>query len=403
MKPQDVSDMGRNTALYRALVEQALAEGKNLMAMLIQSTRLALHDRESSTRNTRDLHVLMSARQQLNTYEPVLLERFPSLLETEFLASEQGDSVQNLKAVHFDQLELMDESRLSECVELARLLQTVSLAVELNLSEFNPLMSALAGQSAVRADLNPLRPEKYAQALHKVVLQMRLSDPARQDWLWHMGEALGKELNAFYAQLIDQLVTQGVQPVAFAMKPQSQDGGRGRAVGAASAPALSQGANNGRWPPPNEFVGRSQSTAPKDESLLTLEKLRRLLSGELEAQERQQQPESFAQRFSREFEAINPAVEPEPADFHATVPAAFEALQEMNQIDQIMQRIGSRNASKIEARPVAGQPLDQPVSGPTYSLGQALSLEVVALMVDNIANDDRLLAPIQKIIKNLER
>lgn len=139
---------------------------------------------------------------------------------------------------------------------------------------------------------------------------------------------------------------------------------------------------------------------------MTLDKLRRLLSGELDAPQVPLSPmEQFAQRFSREFEVDNPPNPTSAAEFDATVPAALEALKEMQQVDEVVQRLQQRRV----AAPVPVPADDNSVEGVRAHLrshsrgvGQSLSLEVVTLMVDNIARDGRLLPPIQQLIRKLE-
>ena len=144
--------------------------------------------------------------------------------------------------------------------------------------------------------------------------------------------------------------------------------------------------------------------------LLTLDRLRRLLLGEFNdaaAPAETHAPandsqESFADRFAREFEDPEqglPHIDPPATDFAMTVPAAFEALQEMNQVGQMMERLGTPRtpaAPGADGDPAAAQ------RAQVQGLGQALSMEVVALMVDNIARDTRLLWPVQQFIRALE-
>jgi hypothetical protein len=85
------------------------------------------------------------------------------------------------------------------------------------------------------------------------------------------------------------------------------------------------------------------------------------------------------------------------------VPAALDALEEMNQVDQAMQRLAERQAgagSHVGAAPretVRGQ-----LRHDARGVGQVLGLEVVGLMVENIAKDPRLLPPVQKAISDME-
>ena len=88
------------------------------------------------------------------------------------------------------------------------------------------------------------------------------------------------------------------------------------------------------------------------------------------------------------------------ASFSDTVPAAFEVLQEMKQVGTVMQRIAQRQSAPAPAGE-GGDEREQLRRSAT-SVGQALGLEVVHLMVDNLAHDARLLAPVQDAVRQLE-
>jgi hypothetical protein len=77
---------------------------------------------------------------------------------------------------------------------------------------------------------------------------------------------------------------------------------------------------------------------------------------------------------------------PPPTDFSKTLPAAVDALESMKQaqVDLVVQRARARQAAG------AGHP------------AQALAQEVVGMMLDNIAGDTRLLAPVRQCVRELE-
>lgn len=421
MKPAEVQAPGLQPPLYRTVVDEAMNAGQAIMETLIRTARRAMHDQEASARTVRERQRLVEARQYLNKYESVMVERYSSALHGAFLA---GDSLAHAVAsatVHFDQLELMDDAQVMDRVELARAEQVVMLAVEPSLAVFNPVMCAAAGFSTVRADRNPVRAEIFVRVLQTVVSQMQLSAAVREDLMWHMSDALGKTLAALYARLTAQLQAQGVQAAGYAVRHTS---GGSDYVNSGQASHCPDSVNANAQPvflspetimkaPPGlaadvraNRVSRTRRTSVShDETLLTLEKLRKLLSGELDQVDVTLEPESFAAQFSREFDDAARDSEPAASDFHATVPAAFEALKEMRQIDQVIERISTRKAMRIETPESVSGSLSAVRSTLRHSaqgLGQALSLEVVTLMVDNIANDERLLGPVQDIVKSLE-
>ena len=277
----------------------------------------------------------------------------------------------------------MDETQITDSVERARARQILVTAVEGPLADLDALVCATLGLPQVLPERNPLRPDVFLQALQAVVAQMQVTAQVRHDWMGPLAQALGNELRTLYAAQIEQLKHGGVQPVGYARR--LADG----QVVVVSPPA--GGASPG-FAADTDLSAAASHADPR----LTLESLRRLLLGEFSDQAATSAPapdaashEGFSERFAREFDHPDalPAIDPPATDFAATVPAAFEALQEMNQVGQMMERLGTPAAAP---------------RSPAQSLGQALSTEVVALMVDNLARDTRLLWPVQQFIRALE-
>lgn len=406
MNPAAPSATGAHAALYQRAIQDAVAHSGHLLERVIESTRQSLQAREDLARTPGERHSVMDARQHLTRLTFVLCERFPAALQQTLTegAVQKQKSTRSLFAVHFDELELMDESQINDSVERARAGQVVAEAVQAPLADLNALLSAVQGQTTVSADHNPLQPQLYLQALQAVVGQMQVSEQVRRDWMWHLAQALGHELRALYLELISRLQEGGVQPAGYAVRQASGDyvymkptGPHGHAPGFGPETAAGRAENAFAAP------GLPAATVAHDESLLTLDRLRRLLAGELSDAPSPSPEESFSDRFAREFEGPGSLSDLPPTDFDITVPAAFEALQEMNQVDHMVQRLGAQrqpNAPDAVSTPnSAGR---DAMRSTTTGLGQALSLEVVALMVDNIAHDGRLLWPVQQLVKELE-
>ncbi len=420
MTTDALSASGPHAGLYQTVVNDAIAHADHLMARVVESTRRALQAREDQAHTVGERHALVEARRQLNKLDPVLCERYPKALKQVLSDGVSQEVSRSLFTVHFDQLELMDEAQVSESVERARAQQLVVTAAEAPLADLNALVCAAQGLSAVNPERNPLRPELYVQALQSVVSQMQVSHLVRRDWMWHMADGLGRELRALYLELIAQLQAGGVTPASYAIRQSSGAyayvGPVATGAGAGQAPGFGPESAPWRQEAPVQAGTHSAGVPTRadgvvpvakvhDESFLTLDRLRRLLVGELGDARSPSFAESFAEKFSREFDAQTTEHEAPVSDFHVTVPAAFEALKEMNQVDRMMERLGTQRTRV----PAPGQSGAAPA--PTVSaapgrgglgLGQALSLEVVALMVDNIARDGRLLAPVQQLVKQLE-
>ena len=389
----------RHQALYRATVQEAAAGGHMLMGKLVASARLALQTREAACRDLREREALTQSAMQLRNWEAKLCERYPHALLDAFTQPEavkkKGSQVGT--DVGFDELELMDEVQVLTSVTLARTQQVAMLAAEASLTELNTLICSTLGLGVVVAERNPLRPQIYVNALKAVVEQTALPPAMQLDWLNAMGTTLGEELRAMYVQLCAALRGQGVEGAGYVVVQTLGAGGGVRGVGRGIAQNLQPA------PAPAAVL---QPVPVKDATLLTLDKLRRLLSGELDAQDQLSPMEQFAQRFSREFEAGNGAIAaPEAAEFDATVPAALEALKEMQQVDEVVQRLQKRRVAAPTVPPTGDSSVEAvraQLRSQSRGVGQSLSLEVITLMVDNIARDGRLLAPVQQLIRRLE-
>jgi len=399
--PSATAPTGSIVAPQQRIVQIALTQARPVVERVIETTRMSLQARLDSARTPGEHHAMQEARQQLVRLASVMAERYPDALRKaldEDTAQGEDKPTRSLFTVNFDDLELMDEAQINDSVERARARQVLVTAVEGPLADLDALVCAAQGLPRVQPEHNPLRPDVFLQALQSVVSQMQVTPQVRHDWMGLMAQALGAELRSLYLAQIDQLKQSGVKPVGYAMRQATGD-----VVYVAPAEA---GVSPGFAADNDLYVASTSAGDP----LLTLDRLRRLLLGEFNdaaapAETRapaNDSEESFADRFAREFEDPAqglPHIDPPATDFAMTVPAAFEALQEMNQVGQMMERLGTPRppaAPAADGHPTAVQ------RAQVQGLGQALSMEVVALMVDNIARDTRLLWPVQQFIRALE-
>ena len=145
---------------------------------------------------------------------------------------------------------------------------------------------------------------------------------------------------------------------------------------------MSPTTNTGLWNPENA----TQSTVAR--TMLTLDKLRRLLSGELDP---------------------NPAAGGR-MDFSHTIPASFEALQDMKLVEPMMRRLSDRASKTVAAvlkkadpaAPVVDMLAQEKDQVQRKKLGVQLGKEVVLLMLDNLMQDKRLLPAVRNSLKAME-
>lgn len=391
-------------ALYQSTIEEAAAGGQAIMAKLVMAVRKSLQARLQTVRDLREREVHEASLRHLHAQEAGLCQQYSKALLAAFSGPVLAPkaAVLSLSEVQFDQLELMDEVQVQESVSMARAQQVALLAAEASLVELNTLICATLGLATVRPERNPLRPEVYLRALKLVVERAPVPASMRLDWITTMGGGLGVELRDLYTRLAANMRTQGVVAAGYAVVPTAGGG----AVGSGRTPVsgLSYGvAGSAEREAQIEAEMRNRRAA--DPALLTLDRLRKLLSGELEASAAASpRVAAFAHQFSQEFEGEEMLAQASrDPGYAATVPAALEALTEMKQVDRVVQRLEQRRTAPVRmAQAGATQKACEAIRRTATGVAQALSLEVVNLMVDNIAHDPRLLAPVHELVRSLE-
>ena len=429
--PSDQTPSALSLAHHRALVEDAVAGAGDLMGELVAAAVLALRVREKAAFDIRARDAFAASAERLQREEGALRAQYPKSLLGAFSQAEHSQNVVYSLAptLDFDQLELMDELQAEESVAIARVQQSAMLATDTSLAELNTLVCSALGLDSVRPERNPLRPRVYVDALKSTLDRVDAPESMRLQWLTGMGAALGKELSERYVQVSAQLRSQGVASASYAV-PQAYNGNTdvtaaSKAFGVGvTAPSADRrqpdgfGARVGDRTSPSVGDRREQNSGSlgfqgrlpaartgTDDTLLTLDKLRRLLKGELDQTHGSETVEGFADHFSREFESESMPVDAVPTGFDATVPAALNALKEMQQLDHVVRRLEERKALRAvgsETLQADDNPVRVALQGQVKGVAQALSVEVVKLMVENIARDRRLLGPVQQLIRELE-
>ena len=379
--------------IYQSLLESAARTSAGMLSQVLGMARKTLRTEVSMARGFLERDQLELSVKLMESHTSSLCERFPAILLEVFRShgdTQTKSGVLGEQALHLDQLELMDESQVQERVELARMLQHVLLDAELALPEFNSFVCALMGLDRVSPEHNPLRPDSYVKALQQLMNEMRVPTQVRAIWLRHLSAPLGSALREAYLQWSEQLRSQDVRRVGFNVIRTPE--------------VVAEVVDHGR----SGRAERAVWTPEYRQTVLTLDKLRQLMSGHLDGPP-DNPKEAFSKQFAREFEqgkapAGAPEHGPETA-FQTTVPAALDALQEMQQIDTVVLRMQQRPAAPkgraTDTRP-PGAIVREELTRSAKSMSQVLSLEVVSLMAENLIKDTRLLPPVRKIIERLE-
>jgi len=358
-----------------------------MLSKALVVARQSMRDDTQRVRGPMERDHLALAVKLLDFHAQQLCERFPAALKVAFHQNAPAQTrlgVMSGQGLRLEQLELMSETQVQERVDLARTMQRLQQVSEAALHELDRYVCALLRLEGVDPQRNPLRPDSYVSALQWLMADLSIPPLVRMIWLQHLASPLGVELGAAYSEWTAALRSQGVEPVGYAVVRRLET--HQVADSAKQAVAGRSTSHPGRHPEHRQAA-------------LTLDRLRRLMAGELDRPERSPK-EVFGSQFAREFEAGS---DPSDTGFEATVPAAFEALQEMQQVDQVVQRMEQRPGLSSGTRPEMSSRAELDDSGQqAQELARMLSLEVVTLMIDNLVKDTRLLEPVREVIARLE-
>lgn len=257
--------------------------------------------------------------------------------------------------VRFDDFQFLEEEQIDANIEFALTQQEVMLAVDDVLPLLNSYVSSLLGWVTVQPHLNPLKPESFVHALRESFAEFVPTELARSSVMTLAAGKLGVSLRQLYKEVADWMRSQGIEPVGLSAAP---------------------------------IGGFGATTKPVENSMtrtmLTLDKLRRLLSGELDPG-----PVAGGVR-----------------DFIHTVPASFDALQDMKMVEPMMKRLAARatlsEAPQVSSLLAAGQIAVQREQTQSKKLGRQLGEEVVRLMLENLLQDRRLLRRVRENLQALE-
>jgi hypothetical protein len=263
-----------------------------------------------------------------------------------------GKETAATEVLRFEDLRLFEDSELDQSIEVARAQQEVSIAVDDVLPTLDALVSTLLGWRTIQPGLNPIRPDVFVRALQVTLLKHVPDHAMREVLIAPAAGLLGANLRRLYKELADWLASCGVEEAVPV-------GGR-----------VVKGGAGGSAPVANSM----------QKTLLTLDKLRKLLHGDFDAA----------------------TAKP---DFLHTMPASMSLLQEMKQAEALIRKLEERPKAPKEAPKVTDMLAEREQvsheSAPPR-LGVQLGSEVVRLMFENLGKDKRLLPAFTQQLAQIE-
>jgi hypothetical protein len=328
-------------ALYRACIKDAAAHGAALMRAAIDGALEAIPQAASRTGDPAERGLLVEAAAALRGRQYALEEAFAPALLNEFAHSLAGDRGSSLA---FETLPLLADEQVQDTVQLVRTARALDEAVAPAWRPLESLLTAAHALPAPEVHLHPLRPEVYVRSLQRAARTVPGGPALRRQWVRFLAESMAPALSAHYERIAQALRAQGLEAHTAADRAERA-------------------------------------------TQITIRELQGLLAGEA--------PAGAAATGEKTPNYAH-------TEFAATVPASLQLLQEMRQVDQVMLQLRQRQAAmpgrEADSMAAFRAALREQVRRPA----QALGLEVVHLMVENIAGDPRLLPPVQEAVRELE-
>lgn len=336
-------------------------------------------------------------------------ERFPELLRAAFEADISGRAATDAVAPGgggFRSLTLVDDDEIARKIESTRLAQQLTAMLERPLAELDPLMSSALGLEGIQPQRNPLRPGVYTQVLRRMMEDDR-PQPAPEWtalWLRSMVQPLAKGLEQLYraqAKLLTEaevhaadylLVHAPTKPAAAPEKAAAATAGPAPVTAAAAPSAAAPAAS-----------GTSAAPAPAAPTRRRIDpvRLQQFLARDEPQAHEPLDPAYYAQA-EAELRALEERVDPRTYDAEAArqqmhLPVGERPARHVDTDSPLPPETWGEYGDSRERALVRGR-----LKTRARETGQVLGLEAVRQLLDTVADDPRLLAPVREALVALE-
>jgi hypothetical protein len=401
----------------RQCMALAAAAAPAMVGRAVDEAVTLLQEEEQRSGSMQERRDLADAWLELTKRRGEWSRRYASLLQAAQVAAREPQQPAAVLGDRFGGLALQDDTALAREIESARVLQLLAPRLEQPLAELDALMSTALGLDTVRPERNPLRPEVFARALREL-MHPCIQDAWPRLWSQHLAEPLARGIAALYADVLKLLrdaklpaATYRVLPAAPsptkppAAAPQAHAAAPAGSGGGGAGPG-GNGGGDGGGAALEQALGTSGAlggAAWADLSSYTLgdELFQHFLFSRAQPSSQALAP-AFYTKVEGQLAAIEQAQETyEPFDADAVarnralppVERQHRAVGSTRELDTVWGRwAAARERSLHQAR----------LKKEARQVGQVLGLEVVRKLVDQVAADPRLLAPVREAIVAVE-
>ncbi len=392
-------------------IESAVA---TLQTAEIQSLKVSERDQFASAwRHLRDNKVAWCAR-----YPPALLTAFDAAAN-DSPADHNATALQGPPAIlgyrqSLDALQLVQDADITQAIESSRLLQHIVPRLEPTLAELDSLMSSAQGWLNVRPERNPLRPEVFTSVLQTLMAASQADPALLALCIKHLAHPLAAAIQCIYVQTITRLEQAQVQAVhyrvrqapqvaaaAAVQKPQRKSG---TAVPAYLEGAYPEAQLMARPRPHEDFSDPDIRDALLPDFVFhgggkASEQLTSTYyaSVEEELAALKAAPDSSAAPLTEPVQPVQSERASEDQATHASLAAVDRPQRQVDVSSPLNATLWGSYARSRERTMLRTQ-----LKTEATQLGQVLGLELVPKLVNQVAQDPRLLAPVREAIVALE-
>jgi hypothetical protein len=263
-------------------------------------------------------------------------------------------------------------------------------------SELDALVSSAMGLGSVRPELNPVRPEIFAQTLRALIGHSQVKATTGTLWMKYMAEPLGEELQHLYGRLVTQFKSANVQPADYRSARAAPSPETRAAVAGQDAPA-------GATAPRANVAAPARPDSYFDSRQISHELLREFLDGS-SSEASQALPASYYTEAEEELAQLRSLTGGTRIAAPPVVPAGYRELPavERPQLPVGVQSTLSPEVWGDYANSHERSLVHAQLRKEALRVAQVLGLELVRKVVNQIAQDPRLLAPVREAIVALE-
>lgn len=308
--------------------------------------------------------------------------------------------------LRFSSLTLVDDTQVLQTLESQRFAQQLLGKLESTLGELDARMSSALGCEGIRPERNPLRPEVFARALARLMTEDQPHPDWPGTWMRAMADTFAQELGQLYAECCALLAQAGVQAAGYrvvnkpAAAPKPARAPSQPAQPAQAAPLQPRAA--GPQAPPDPAFAQAVSAFMKVASQSLQGPFVREFLRRDAAQMHEPLPPTYQAQLHRELAALH-AQHDEP-DFDPIVDLEHEPLPPVDRparavaTDSPLERAAWGRFAAPRQRAIVRTQLKSEAE----QVGQAIAVDLVRKLLDQVAQDPRLLAPVREAMVALE-